>query len=77
MIIAITVNQAIFQNIWDHSSSRHITGYKADECVIVGFLVTFGHGQVDMNTKIIAITVNQAILKQIRYMTGWQDWSKQ
>ena len=74
MIIAITVNQAIFQEIWDHSSSRHITGYKADEfaamsycwvsCnlwLIVGFLVTFGRGQVDMNTKIIAITVNQAI----------------
>ena len=64
MIIAITVNQAIFQKMWDHSSSRHITGYKADEFAAksyVGFIVTFGRGQVDINTKIIAITVNQAI----------------
>ena len=37
MIVAITVNQAIFQKIWDHSSSTNITGYKADEFAAMSY----------------------------------------
>ena len=72
MVIAISVNQAIFQKIWDHSSSRHITGYKmpnnnSSQQIHQPWAVS---GQVDMNTKIIAITANQAIF--IKFDT-WRD----